>query len=128
MDKQRIYDAMLIKAFRKDATLWDMMRWLKVYDITVPDKSLKRQPRYTKMRVQSFVGFYLKPLADRLWDTESTQDIKTLDWIKNLDCQDTSKNEIAKVRRDSISARRRAALIKMKEERHKSSNQWHVNK
>jgi len=89
MDKQRLYDAMLIKAFRADATVGHLWWWLKGLGIEIPDKTLKRQPPSSKMRVQTFVGVCLKPLADRLWDTDRSQDIKTLDWMVNLDSQRT---------------------------------------
>lgn len=128
MDKQRIYDAMLIKAFRADAKLGHMWYWLKVYDIDMPDNTLRRQPFTNKMRVQSFVGKYLKPLADRLWDTDRSQDIKTLDWMANLDCQATGKDEIAWLKVLSNRDRQRGGLLSREMERNKTSNQWHVTK
>ena len=83
MDKQRLYDAMLIKAFRADATVGHLWWWLKGLGIEIPDKTLKRQPPTNKMRVQSFVGTFLKPLADRLWDTDRSQDIDNSELNKN---------------------------------------------
>lgn len=90
MDRQRIYDAMLIKAFRKDVTTGVLNYWLKPYGIHTPDPELKRQPPAFNMRVQSFTGTYLKPLADRLWDTEPSSDIKTLDWMAHLNSENTA--------------------------------------
>lgn len=128
MDKQRLYDAMLIKAFRADKTCGMLWYWLKGLGIEVPDKTLRRQPISGKMRVQSFVGHYLKPLADRLWDTDRSQDIKTLDWMANLDCQRTGSREREKMKRESNNDRRRQGLLHHQWEQKKTSNQWHVTK
>lgn len=128
---QRIYDAMLIKAFRKDITLGMLSVWLKPYNITVPDPRLKRQPQYTKIRVQTFVGHYLKPLADRLWDTDPKHDIKTLDWIKDLDVFDRSRtlhNEINKFRYEDKVSKGRTYVIKGMDYVTHRSNQWNVTK
>jgi len=131
MDKQRIYDAMLIKAFRADITLNQMRWWLKVYGISLPQDNLKRQPRWTKMRVQSFVGAFLKPLADRLWDTDRTQDIKTLDWMQKLNCEDTARymaTQQNKLMRDARKDRRRGTFFHENFEAQKPNNQWKVTK
>lgn len=128
MDKQRIYDAMLIKAFRADVSVGVLWYWLKIYEMNIPEKELKRQPPTYKMRVQTFVGLYLKPLADRLWDTEKSEDIKTLDWMKNLSCQRTGGREVQALKRRSNIDRKRSGLLFQKAERHKLSNQWHVTK
>ena len=128
MDKQRIYDAMLIKAFRADKTVGMLWYWLKVYKIHIPDPELKRQPPSQKMRVQSFVGHYLKPLADRLWDTDRDQDIKTLDWMANLECKRTGSRERENLARKSNKDRRRGGLLGEMIEKTKLNNQWHVTK
>jgi hypothetical protein len=131
MDKQRIYDAMLIKAFRADITLNQMRWWLKVYGISLPQDNLKRQPRWTKMRVQSFVGAFLKPLADRLWDTDRTQDIKTLDWMQKLNCEDTARymaTQQNKLMRDARKDRRRGSFLQANFEAQNPNNQWKVTK
>lgn len=128
MDKQRIYDAMLIKAFRMDKTTSTLWKWLQVYKIEIPDPELKRQPPKWNMRAQVFVGHYLKPLADRLWDTEKDQDIKTLDWMANLECQRTGNNDAQNTARQSRIDRVRQGLLSQNIERTKSSNQWHVTK
>jgi hypothetical protein len=131
-DPQRIYDAMLIKAFRADITLGALWVWLKPYRIKVPDPDLKRQPPSVfKMRVQVFVGWFLKPLADRLWDTDRTHDIKTLDWMANLESQDTNRvnrNEKQDLVRKYNQDRGRGRIIHGNAEAQKASNQWHVTK
>ena len=132
MDKQRIYDALLIKAFRADVTLNDLRFWLKPYDIGIQDPNLKRQPPpVSKMRVQIFVGWYLKPLADRLWDTEKVHDIKTLDWMAKLESQNTNRinqNEKQNLVRRNAKDRRRGAFLHEKSDAQKASNQWNVTK
>jgi hypothetical protein len=128
VDKQRIYDAMLIRAFRKDVTVGVLWNWLRVYGIDVPEKSLKRQPKTNKMRVQAFVGCYLKPLADRLWDTDRSKDLETLDWMTWLDTQLTKNNDDVKLKRQSNRDRRRSGLIAQSLQRHNRGNQWGVTK
>lgn len=128
MDRQRLYDAMLIKAFRADKTCGILWYWLKGLGIEIPDATLRRQPPTSKMRVQSFVGHYLKPLADRLWDTDRSQDIKTLDWMANLDCRRTGSQELGKLKQTSNIDRRRQGLLFNSWERQMLSNQWHVTK
>lgn len=131
MDAQRIYDALLIKAFRADVTLNDLRFWLKPYNIGIQDPNLKRQPPRAPMRVQIFVGSYLKPLADRLWDTDKTQDIKTLDWMTKWDSKFTDRinasekqNLVRKNQRD----RRRGAFLANNWEAQKRISQWGVTK
>jgi len=131
MDKQRIYDAMLIKAFRADKTLGVLWYWLKVYKMDIPEEGLKRQPPRVPIRVQVFVGSYLKPLADRLWDTDKTHDIKTLDWMTNLECQATdriSQNERKLLMKKSRADRSRGAFIGEKIDAQRANNQWGVTK
>jgi len=128
MDKQRLYDAMLIKAFRQDKSVGHLWWWLKGLGIEIPDKTLLRQPPTSKMRVQSFVGHYLKPLADRLWDTDRDQDIKTLDWMANLECKRIRDRERENLVRKSNLDRRRTGLIRQSLERHTKQSQWHVTK
>lgn len=131
MNKQRIYDAMLIKAFRADKTVGMLWYWLKVYKMNIPEEGLKRQPPRVPMRVQAFVGSFLKPLADRLWDTDKTHDIKTLDWMANLECQVTdrvSQNERKLLARKNRADRRRTAYLRENIEAQKAGNQWAVTK
>lgn len=135
MDKQRIYDAMLIKAFRKDIRMTDLEYWLKPYNIKIDKSGLKRVPKHIfwPNRVQEMVGRYLKPLADRLWDTKPIDDIKTLDWMKNLDCENTNikwSTEQQRLKNDSNNARRKTKLLAnaIKNDKNKASNQWNVTK
>jgi hypothetical protein len=131
MDRQRIYDAMLIKAFRSDITIGYLYYWLKPYNIAPPDKDLLRQPPMAnKMSVRVFVGTFLKPLADRLWDTDPSQDVKTLDWMKGLECQQNRAidYERRKLRRDTMIDYTRTILLGRNLDRKNPSNQWHVTK
>lgn len=131
MDRQRIYDAMLIKGFRSDITLGYLYFWLKPYGIAPPDKDLIRQPPLAnRMTVRVFVGTFLKPLADRLWDTDPSQDVKTLDWMKNIQCQQSRaiEYERRKLKRESTLDHGRIYLLGQNLDRKNSSNQWHVNK
>lgn len=134
-DKQRIYDAMLIKAFRKDVRMTDLDKWLKPYGIKLDKDGLRRVPKsvFWPGRVQEMVGRLLKPLADRLWDTNPMDDIKTLDWMKNLNCQNTNykwSNDRAALKKDSNNARRKTKLLAeaIKNDKNKKSNQWNVIK
>ena len=133
MDKQRIYDAMLIKAFRKDVRMAELAKWLKPYQINLDDCGFKRVPKHVFYpgRVQEMVGRYLKPLADRLWDTSSIDDIKTLDWMANLNCEyketkwDKEKRSLIK---QSNHDRRRGGMLKEAIEKNKRNNQWGIVK
>ena len=130
-DNQKVYDAMLIKAFRADVTLGKLWHWLKPYNINPPEPGLKRQPPAVNIRVQAFVGSYLKPLADRLWDTEKVEDIKTLYWMDNLNCQFTnSKNQSEKNKlvRKNKNDRRRSGFLANNHEAQNRNNQWNVTK
>lgn len=137
MDKQRIYDAMLLKAFRADVLMGTLNYWLKVYDIDlIRDKHLyKRIPEYLYMgkRVQEMVGDYMKPLADRLWDTTRADDIKTLDWMQRIEC--IRRKEIKpKIEESAKESRQRLAEIRINKlvaeniKAEKRMNQWGVTK
>lgn len=129
--RQRIYDAMLIRAFRKDVTLGVLWHWLKPYEISPPDDALKRQPPPVKMTVRVFVGSYLKPLADRLWDTDPSQDIKTLDWMRGLMKQDTGSkynSERSQLIRQSKRDDNKRKLLGRKLQGEMLKNQWGVTK
>lgn len=137
MDKQRIYDAMLIKAFRSDVLMGTLNYWLKVYDIDlIRDKHLyKRIPEHLYMgkRVQEMVGDYMKPLANRLWDTERKDDIKTLDWMQRVECikrkEVKPKNEeTTKENRDRLNLQRMNKLVVENMRAEKRSYQWGVTK
>lgn len=130
INKQRVYDAMLIKGFRKDVTMGMVNYWLKPYNINTPDPELKRQPPPFNIRARVFVGEWLKPLADRLWDTEPAQDIKTLDWMAKLENQKSNKvnRELNKVRRQITIDDGRGDLLAQNIARKRESNQWHITK
>lgn len=131
MDRQRIYDAMLIKAFRKDVTTGMLNYWLKPYGFQTPDPELKRQPPAFNMRVQSFVGSYLKPLADRLWDTEPTSDIKTLDWMAILNSENTARLRKQETQREAWQRKKDKATtyaVRTTLYMQCTNNQWGVTK
>lgn len=93
--KQKIYDAMLIRAWRKNANMDDLRFWLKPYDICVTDPDLIRTTAYMLQSVQRFVGIYLRPLSDRLFDGEPANDLRILNWLatSGLRCQATNRLE-----------------------------------
>lgn len=130
IDRQRVYDAMLIKGFRKDVTMGMVNYWLKPYNINTPEPDLKRQPPAFNIRVRVFLGEYLKPLADRLWDTTPDKDINTLNWMANLECQRNRRvtNELNKVRRETRIDTGRIELIGTKIRGARPSNQWDKTK
>ena len=130
IDRQRVYDAMLIKAFRKDVTMGMLNYWLRPYNISTPDPELVRQPPAYNIRARVFVGEQLKPLADRLWDTTPDQDINTLNWMAKLKCEKRTvyKKELDKLKRDTTIDEGRIKLIGRKVNQNRSSNQWHVTK
>lgn len=135
VDKQRIYDAMLIKAFRKDIRMTDLERWLKPYDIKLLEDGLKRVPKHIFWpgRVQEMVGRYMKQLADRLWDTDLSKDIETLNWMSNIECDKAYRKwdyERNKLKRDSNNARRKTKLLAnaIENDANKASNQWKIVK
>lgn len=134
-DKQRIYDAMLIMAFRKDVRMTDLDQWLKPYGIKLDQEGFMRVPKsvFWPGRVQEMVGRHLKPLADRLWDTQQSDDIKTLDWMKNLKCQNTNwrdSKERGELKKDSNNARRKTKILAeaIAGDKRKLSNQWNIVK
>lgn len=132
MNKQRNYDALLIRAFREDITLTQLYYWLKPYEIKIPDPDLLRQPPPTKMRVRVFVASFLRPLADRLWDTERSDDIKTLDWMTQFKCENwgnrVTQNERQSMTRELKALHGRNTIIKAKIFHGHLGNQWQVTK
>jgi len=130
MDKQRVYDAMLIKAFRKDIRMTDLEGWLKPYAIQLMQRELKRIPEkiWWVEKVRVTVGRNLKPLADRLWDTDPSKDIETLDWMKNLNCSNPSYDKISvekqKLKKKSKINRQFSGILFENWEGQKRSNQW----
>ena len=92
-EKQRIYDAMLIRAWRKDVTMDTLRLWLRPYDICVTDKDLIRTSHYMPQRIVRFIGSQLKPLSDKLFDGNPTDDINILNWLgkSGLRCKNTER-------------------------------------
>lgn len=132
MNKQRNYDALLIRAFREDITLAQLYYWLKPYGIALPDPELVRQPPPAKMRVQVFVASFLRPLADRLWDTERSEDIKTLDWMTRLKSEKWGNRVVEQERKrmkreDTLFFGKKKIMSELMS-RDKANNQWHVTK
>lgn len=130
---QRIYDAMLIKTFRADKRMTELGNWLKPWGIDLQKHDLKRCPKsvYWSERVQEMVGRFMRPLADRLWDTEKTQDIATLDWMAKLQLGKEDRkwdSERAKMRRESNLNRKFGGVLRENFERHNRNNQWKVTK
>jgi hypothetical protein len=116
-EKQRIYDALLIRAWRKDLTLNEVRYWLKPYNICITDKDLIRTSPYIPQRVVRFVGVELKPLSDKLFDGEPANDINVLNWLSKsgLRCQNTERvrnNEIQNVRRELRIGELKKSVIK----------------
>lgn len=130
---QRTYDAMLIKTFRENKRMSELGNWLAPWGIDLQKHSLKRCPKnvYWPERIQEMVGRYMRPLADRLWDTDRSQDIATLDWMVKirLGGQDRKwDNERAALKRTSNLDRSRAGHLREDYEKHLRNNQWHVTK
>lgn len=133
MNKQRIYDAMLIKAFRYGIRMTDLEKWLTPYDIKLMDRNLKRIPKKIgwSEQVRVMVANNMKPLADRLWDTDKSQDIKTLDWMSNIECNfinDKVLYERTKLKKLSNRDRKRGGILKENWDAQKRSNQWNIVK
>lgn len=134
MNKQRIYDAMLIKAFRADIRMTDLEKWLAPYDIKLMEINLKRIPKKIGWaeRVRVVVARNMKPLADRLWDTEKSKDIETLDWMANINCSNPSYDKVLaerqRLKNKSNADRKRNGILFENWEGQKRTNQWNVTK
>lgn len=133
VDKQRIYDAMLIKAFRAGIRMTELEKWLAPYDIKLMDRQLKRIPKKIGWaeQVRVMVANNMKPLADRLWDTDKSQDIKTLDWMSNIECNfinDKVLSERQTLKKKSNADRRKGGILFENWESQKRTNQWNVTK
>lgn len=133
MNKQRIYDAMLIKAFRAGIRMTDLEKWLAPYDIKLMDRQLKRIPKKIGWaeQVRVMVANNMKPLADRLWDTDKNQDIKTLDWMSNIECHFISDNVLSErkvLKKKSNADRRKGGILLENWDAQKRTNQWNVTK
>jgi len=133
VNKQRIYDAMLIKAFRAGIRMTDFERWLAPYDIKLMDRQLKRIPKKIGWaeQVRVMVANNMKPLADRLWDTDKSQDIKTLDWMNGIECyfrSDKILSERQTLKKKSNADRRKGGILLENWDAQKRTNQWNVTK
>jgi hypothetical protein len=133
VNKQRIYDAMLIKAFRAGIRMTDLERWLAPYDIKLMDRQLKRIPKKIGWaeQVRVMVANNMKPLADRLWDTDKSQDIKTLDWMNGIECyfrSDKILSERQTLKKKSNADRRKGGILLENWDAQKRTNQWNVTK
>jgi hypothetical protein len=133
VNKQRIYDAMLIKAFRAGIRMTDLERWLIPYEIKLMDRQLKRIPKKIAWaeQVRVMVANNMKPLANRLWDTDKSQDIKTLDWMSGIECHfmsDKILSERQTLKRKSNADRRKGGILLENWEAQKRSNQWNKSK
>jgi hypothetical protein len=133
MDNQKIYDAMLIKAFRADINMSMLNFWLKPYNINMDDGMLKRcpYPVYYPLRVRVMIARFMKKLSDRLWDTEKKDDIHTLKW---MDCIELGKpnnkvaSEIQNLKRKSNNDRRKQGFLHENSQSQNASNQWKLTK
>lgn len=115
--------------------MWRLEQWLVPYQIKLSECDLMRVPKWIVWngRVQTMVGKNLKPLADRLWDTDSSKDIETLDWMKNLRCEVTDtrqNNEKYTLKKNSNNARKKTHLLAeaIMSDKRKRSNQWNIIK
>lgn len=132
-EMQRIYDAMVIKTFRADKRMTELMRWLEPWGIDLQKHDLKRCPKsvYFMERVQEMVGRFMRPLADRLWDTERSQDVATLNWMAKIQLGTADRrwdNERAKMVRESNRDRKFTGVLRDNLEGQKRNNQWKVTK
>ena len=134
MDKQRIYDAMLIKAFRSDIRMTDLEKWLVPYDIKLMERKLKRIPKkiWWVEKVRVMVANNMRPLSDRLWDTDKSKDIETLNWMANINCSNPSYDKVSvekqMLKKKSNADRRRNGILFENWESQKRTNQWNVTK
>jgi hypothetical protein len=130
MNKQRIYDAMLIKAFRADINMGQLRAWLKPYDIDISDGTFERCPPdmiYTPLRVQVMIGEHMRNLADRLWNTEKSEDIKTLDWMAKIKFSKKSckvESTLNNLKRKNKDDRRKAGFFGEVRGNLGKNNQW----
>lgn len=134
VNKQRIYDAMLIKAFRADIRMTDLERWLAPYDIKLLESDLKRIPKKIAWieRVRVVVGRNMKTLADRLWDTDKSKDIETLDWMAKINCSNPSYDKVLaerqRLKNISNRDRKKGGILFEQWETTKRNNQWNTVK
>ena len=117
-EKQRIYDAMLIRAWRKDVTMERLRLWLRPYNICIMDEDLIRTTQYIPQRVVRFVGIELKPLSDKLFDGDPADDLKVLNWLgkSGLRCQKTNRLDVNEKRSTKRSVEKNTSLINLTRE------------
>jgi hypothetical protein len=131
--QQRIYDAMLIKTFRENKRMAELGNWLKPWNIDLLTHDFERCPEniWWPERMQEMVGRYMRPLADRLWDTERSQDIITLDWMINIKIgkKITQWDKDRKIlKRESNRNRKFAGFLQGNYSANLRENQWKVTK
>jgi hypothetical protein len=124
---------MLIKAFRAGIRMTELEKWLVPYDIKLMDRQLKRIPKKIGWaeQVRVMVANNMKPLADRLWDTDKSQDIKTLDWMNGIECyfrSDKVLSERQTLKKKSNADRRKGGILLENWDAQKRTNQWNVTK
>ena len=125
---------MLIKAFRAGIRMTDFERWLAPYDIKLKDMELKRIPKKIAWveQVRVMVANNMKPLANRLWDTDKSQDLKTLDWMESIDCSNPSYDKVLverqKLKKLSNRDRKKGGVLFEQWDAQKRNNQWGVVK
>jgi hypothetical protein len=83
--------------------------------------------------LKEMLGDYMRPLANRLWDTTKADDIKTLDWMQRVTCiaRDHVKPRIEEAKNESRRHRaevRNAKFVRDNIQAEKRSNQWGVTK
>jgi len=132
-EMQRAYDAMLIKTFRENKRMSELGNWLAPWGIDLQKHALKRCPKsvYWVERVQEMVGRFMRPLADRLWDTERSQDVATLNWMAKIQLGQQDRKwdkKRAAMRKQSNADRVKAGLLRGEYETHLRNNQWKVTK
>jgi hypothetical protein len=100
---QKLYDAMLIRAYRRFMVGHVFSRWVfDTFGMWPNQLPLKRCKKfYREMGVRAFVGVFLRPLADRLIDSDPSKDIETLHLLQgtwsNLDCEDRQDRDHKRV-------------------------------
>jgi len=83
------------------------------------------------LRVQVMIGQHMRNLADRLWNTEKIDDIKTLDLMDKFNFSKKSykmESEINYTNLKSRNDRKAAGIFKAAKEGYLKNNQWNVVK
>ena len=132
-DNQKIYDAMLIKAFRNDVNMYTLRAWLKPYNFDIEDGLMKRCPNpiYYPLRVRVMVATFMKKLSDRLWDTDKKEDIKTLTWMDGIEINKKNhkvESQINNLKQKSNNSRKKSGFLYGTIDAQKLNSQWKVTK